>query len=63
MEFVAGIVVGTLVTGVMFIVFGKNNKNKIEKARKEIVDAYEHASNELNEESRKVVRRVKDSLR
>ena len=62
MEFLIGAIVGAAVSGVVFIVFGKNNKNKIALARQEIVDAYEHIANELDEESRNIVRQVKERI-
>lgn len=62
MEFLVGFVIGAIVSGVVFIVFGKNNKNKIARARQEIIDAYEHVANEIDETSGEVVRRVKDSF-
>lgn len=36
--FIAGVLVGSVVTGLAFIWFGKNNKNTIEKARETIKD-------------------------
>jgi hypothetical protein len=47
MGFILGLVVGAVVTGVLFIVFGKNNKKKIEAARSEIVNAYNKGASEV----------------
>jgi len=42
MGFILGLAVGTVVTAVVFIVFGHKNRNKINAAREAIVNAYEH---------------------
>tara|TARA_B100000614_G_scaffold262909_1_gene300994 strand:+ start:485207 stop:485395 length:189 start_codon:yes stop_codon:yes gene_type:complete len=41
MGFILGLIVGVVVGGGLVIVFGKNNKKKVEAARSAIVDAYE----------------------
>lgn len=46
MGFILGILVGVVVTGLAFIVFYKNNMNKITKAREEILAAYKSAHGE-----------------
>lgn len=60
MEFLLGALLGSIATGVVFIVFGKNNKSKIAKARQEIIDVYEDVSNEIDDEAGKIIRNVKD---
>lgn len=49
MGFLLGLLIGTVVTGVVFIVFGKNNKNKINKAREAIVGAYGKGESEVKQ--------------
>lgn len=43
MGFILGFVVGAVVSGVAFIVFHKNNMNKVTKAREEILAAYKNS--------------------
>jgi cbb3-type cytochrome oxidase subunit 3 len=40
-EFIFGAVAGVVVTSVVFIIFGKNNKNTIDKARDAIVSKFD----------------------
>lgn len=57
--FLAGVAVGTIVTGVVFIVFGKNNRNKIAVARETLLKVYDKASNEVKEEVAKAIEKIK----
>ncbi len=46
MGFILGLAIGAVVAGIVFIIFHKNNMNKINKAREEILTAYKSAHGE-----------------
>ncbi len=54
MSFLLGFIIGAIVSGVVLIVFGKNNKNKISEARKSILDLTAKAEGSLKEELNKI---------
>jgi len=54
MGFLLGFAVGAVVSGVVFIVFAKNNKNKIAEARKNILDLTAKAEGSIKEELNKI---------
>jgi uncharacterized membrane protein YgaE (UPF0421/DUF939 family) len=43
LTFLAGLGIGVVVTAVVFIVFGRNNRNKIDRARDAILNTYREA--------------------
>jgi uncharacterized spore protein YtfJ len=47
--FLFGFLAGALVTGVVFIVFHKNNMNKIAKARTALLDIYERVGDQVGD--------------
>lgn len=54
MGFLLGFAVGAVVSRVVFIVFAKNNKNKIAEARKNILDLTAKAEGSIKEELNKI---------
>lgn len=58
-EFIIGLAIGTVVTSIVFIVWGKNNQKSINAAREEIVGVY----NKVGAEAREVLERAEKLLK
>ena len=59
MGLILGIAIGAVVSGIIFIVFYKNNMNKITKAREEILTAYKSAhGDEIAKKAEEVFNKV-----
>lgn len=60
--FFLGLLCGALVTGVLFVIFYKNNLNHLAKARKALVDVYERAGSQVEDIVKGVDKKVDKKL-
>ena len=61
MEFILGLIIGIVVGGGAIIVFGKNNKRKVENARLEILKTYEKVKDKFdgNKDAQSAINKIK----
>lgn len=59
MAFLFGLVIGFVIGSVIFIIFGKNNKNKIAAAREELINLANKAEGQIKEEINKLQEKIK----